>query len=83
MLIYYLLMAIVELVKSGTCDRYSDLDEINFSVLKSTINTFLLNSNIEVLSVNGPYANFFPPINENGPERVCYTANIVYTYKER
>jgi len=52
-------------------------------MLQTRINDFMLNPDIRVESVNGPYANHVPP-EKHLPmhDRVTYTASVLYYNEE-
>jgi hypothetical protein len=56
-------------------------EDLNLSQLESEMNIFMLPIGMEIVQVNGPYASYLPSERKDGPERVIYTANIVYNNK--
>lgn len=75
-------MSLVELFKKGP----EDIDKKEpkaLSLLETDMSMFMLQLDIEVQQVNGPYVSYLPPEKEGLPERVFYTANIVYHRKSK
>ncbi len=52
------------------------------SLLQIRMDTFMLQLDVDVRQVNGPYVSHLPPEKEGSPERVIYTTNIVYNKKK-
>jgi len=49
------------------------------SWLETEIGIFTLPPRVkEIIQVNGPYATILPPLEKGKPERVMYTASVVY-----
>ena len=48
------------------------------SLLETQMNNFMIGRDIQVREVNGPHATYFPPPMKELPERVYYTASVVY-----
>ncbi len=72
-------MSLVKLFKSGV-EHLDNENSIALSMLETNMSIFALEN--EVLAVNGPYFNYLPPLREGLPERIYYTANIIY-HKEK
>ncbi|MDO8460680.1 MAG: hypothetical protein Q7S74_06225 [Nanoarchaeota archaeon] len=74
-------MSLVELFKKGP-ENINDERALAFSLLQTEMSVFMLQLDVEVLQVNGPYIALLPPEKEGLPERVFYTANITYHKKD-
>ena len=72
-------MSLVKLFKKGPEDLKNE--SLALSLLEVEMSTFMLQLNIEVHQVNGPYISYLPPEEEGLPERVVYTVNIIYHNK--
>ncbi len=75
-------MTLVELFKKGPEDLRKE-NPTALSLLQTEMDTFMLQLNIEVHQVNGPYISYLPPEREGLSERVFYTANIIYQKKNQ
>ena len=73
-------MSLVELFKKGP-ENINEKKSLAFSLLQTEMSVFMLDLDVEVLQVNGPYINHLPPEREGLPERIFYTANIRYHRK--
>ena len=75
-------MPLVNLFKSGIEDISKERPTA-LSLMQTEMDIFMLQLDIDVRQVNGPYVSYIPPESENSQERVVYTANIVYNNKSK
>ena len=75
-------MTLVELFKSGV-ESVEKEDPRALSLMKTAMDLFMLQLDVDVKQVNGPYVSYLPPEKDGSSERVIYTANIVYNTKSK
>jgi hypothetical protein len=75
-------MPVVKLFRSNP-ERIDKENPTALSLLQVEMDTFMLGLDVEVRQVNGPFVSYLPPEREGSPERVIYTANVVYNQKPR
>jgi len=73
-------MPIVKLFQKGPVDLKKD-SNLEISLLETEINIFMLQPDVVVHQINGPYVCHLPPKLKGEPERVIYTANVSYDKK--
>jgi len=75
-------MPLTKLFKTGPEDINNERP-LDLSLLETEMNIFMLDPDIEVKQVNGIYISHLPPEREGLPERVYFTANVVYHKKNK
>lgn len=68
----------VKLFTSKIIEDKEERRERALSLLNISMDVFMLQLDVEVRQVNGPYHNYLPPEKQGSLERVVYTANIIY-----
>ncbi|MFH1289976.1 MAG: hypothetical protein ABIH92_01060 [Nanoarchaeota archaeon] len=74
-------MPLVRIFETGPVITGRD-SENALRLLETGMNAFMVDPEIEVRQVNGPYATHLPPREElPGKERIHFTASILYTHR--
>ena len=73
-------MSLVKLFKSDV-ENVGKENPLALSLMQTEMNVFMLQLDIDVRKVNGPYVSYFPEDRDGSPQRVVYTANITYHKK--